>query len=300
MHKCLIVVILLLFYFLPDVLAQQEQDIVYLKNGRKLMGKIITLIPDVSVTIRTVEGATLTYSMQNVLRIDKKQVEDEKVVKKSVKNKRNRFFLGSGIGFYSYVTSWYYSDYQPNYSTEYHYPWHVFSRQQLFLFFEKQSLFKFGPLHLDIKFDIQFGISGGTEEDWLPLGESISGGGETYAASLIFDIAYPLKTTSKFSFAPFVGIGFQYSALVSDGTNIGQEYASRSAYRYDEGWAEDVYGMILPMGLEFEINKILLIAEYRLLIVGGSDTDWDPRGYEVVEEDGPSINAFSISVGFKL
>lgn len=52
-------------------LAQETQDVVYLKDGSRLVGTIVTLVPDKSVTVRTSDGTVYVLEWSRVDRISK-------------------------------------------------------------------------------------------------------------------------------------------------------------------------------------------------------------------------------------
>lgn len=213
---------------------------------------------------------------------------------------RSGYFFGGGLGLYSYTTWWYwYNPGDPLGSRE-HYPIHVFSRQQFCGFFEKRSLFTHNKVHLDARAEIHFGFLGGTKEDWLPSGETISDGGSTYGAAVILKFAYPMEVSPTLPVEPYAGFGVQYTVLSSNGEGVGTEFADRAKYDYKSGWDESITAMPVVLGVEITFDKFVIIPEYRFSLFGGASTDWEPTGYAPEQNDSPSFHSFSISVGFKL
>lgn len=63
-------VLLLLFVSTNKVLCDQNSDIIYLKNGSKIVGQIVKFQIDKEVTIKTETGTELSYKMSDVEKID--------------------------------------------------------------------------------------------------------------------------------------------------------------------------------------------------------------------------------------
>ena len=206
--------------------------------------------------------------------------------------------IGGGFSLYSYTTSWYwYNPYDLVGSRE-HYPVHKYFRPQFSGFYERQSLFKIGSVTIDIRGEILFGFFGGTKEDWLPDGETISSGGISLGTAGIVKAAYPLIFQS-WVIAPFAGIGFQYSLLTSNGENVGTNYANRTDYDYASGWSENVFGLVLCAGVNIELKKFVIIPEFRFTVLTGATTSWEPVGY-APENEGAGLIDFRVGVGFRL
>lgn len=64
-------VLAVLFCAAVGAQAQNLQEAVYLKNGSIVRGVIIERVPDVSIKIRTADGAVLSYKMEEVEKITK-------------------------------------------------------------------------------------------------------------------------------------------------------------------------------------------------------------------------------------
>lgn len=61
------------FVFITAALAQDTQDVVYLKNGSIIRGMVIEQVPGKSLKIRTKDGSVFVYTMEEVERITKEQ-----------------------------------------------------------------------------------------------------------------------------------------------------------------------------------------------------------------------------------
>jgi hypothetical protein len=207
--------------------------------------------------------------------------------------------IGAGIGFYSYRTTWYYYNSSDPVGSREHYPAHIFDRTTVFGFYESPSLLPLGPFDLSLRGEVQVGISGGTKEDWLPLGETISSGGSTFGALAGIKVAYRLVSLPAVSISPYVLPAFHFTLLNSNGKDVGTQFANRVSYQYADGWQETVYGGSLGIGVNVELASIVIAPEYRFLLGGGAGTDWTPGGRDPSDE-GPSFGAFTVSVGFKL
>ncbi len=62
--------VLLLFFVANIALSNETSDIIYLKNGTKVIGKIIKFDVDKEVIIKTESGSELQYKMSDVDKID--------------------------------------------------------------------------------------------------------------------------------------------------------------------------------------------------------------------------------------
>lgn len=207
--------------------------------------------------------------------------------------------IGAGAGFYTYGTHWYYYNPSGTPGLREHYPVHVFSRTQLFGYYESPGLFSLGPIGVRLRGELHFGIAGGTKEDWLPLGETISGGGSTFGGVAGIKVGYPIGSSSSMTFTPYVFPSFHFTLLNSNGKDVGTQFAGRAEYQYADGWDETVYSFALGFGVNIELSSIVIVPEYRFFVAGGAGTDWTPAGRDPVD-DGPAFGAFVISVGFKL
>ena len=74
--KRLVVIALILVLAVPLVHAGEDtRDVVHLKNGSIIKGKIIDLVPSEQVRLRTSDGSIFVFDMDDVLRIDTEAVE---------------------------------------------------------------------------------------------------------------------------------------------------------------------------------------------------------------------------------
>jgi len=207
--------------------------------------------------------------------------------------------IGLGLGSYSYTTSWYYYNSSAPAGSREHYPAHILNRTTLFGYYESPGLLALGPLKTSLRGELHIGISGGTKEDWLPLGETISSGGSTFGALAGVKVAYRLVSLPAVSISPYVLPAFHFTLLNSNGKDVGTQFANRAEYQYADGWQETVYGASLGIGVNVELSSIVIAPEYRFLLGGAAGTDWTPAGREPSDE-GPSFGALVVSVGLKL
>ena len=295
---------IILIISIPTILfSQQGQKIdLYLRDGSVISGTVIEIVPNESIKIQREDGTIFFFNKKDVLKIVNKSV---KPVKRS--NRQNQLekkkssyrgtILGLGFASYSYTTSWYfysYGEYYPN-----KYPWHEFSRQQLFIFYESPYIFHFGPIYNHIKAELNYGISGGTEEDWLSEygGELISESGTTFATAIGLKIVYNIKSSPVI---PFISLALQYTVLGSNGDGVGNNIDGKPTYDYEYGWTEGIIGATLAVGVDIRLGRFFIMPEYRRLLGGSNWTDWAPRDSDVEESDGPSYSAFSLSLGIGL
>jgi hypothetical protein len=208
--------------------------------------------------------------------------------------------IGLGLGFYSMTTWWYW--YNPGDSPSSHYPIHVYSRQVLSAYFERRGLFNLGPVSTAARGEFQFGFLGGSKEDWLPLGETISDGGLTYSLAAMMKFAYPVALSGNRSvsaIAPFAGLGVQYIIINSNGEGVGEDFASRAAYDYASGWADFIFSVPMSLGIDFDLSKYVLTFEYRFNLSGSASTDWEPVGYAPDGTD-MGFDTIILTAGLKL
>ena len=71
------IIFTLIFGWVSILIAQVDIDIVYLKNGSIIRGKIIEQIPNQSIKIKTRDGSIFVYKMDEITKITKETVEDE-------------------------------------------------------------------------------------------------------------------------------------------------------------------------------------------------------------------------------
>ena len=143
--------------------------------------------------------------------------------------------IGGGVGFHWFWTEWYVY-YASGYNPDPYYPDHDISRVAIYAFYERRSVFTFGPVHVNGRAEIHVGISGGTEEDWAsdPGGETISEGGGTFVADGIVKFTYPMQLTPTLPVAPYAGLGVQYAVIGSNGEGVSNNLFDYRA-RYEDG-----------------------------------------------------------------
>lgn len=78
----------ILFFTSISVQAQNQQEVVYLKNGSIVRGVIIEQIPNSSLKIQTVDGSIFAYKMEDV----------EKITKEVTPNNRYKRYNSSNSG----------------------------------------------------------------------------------------------------------------------------------------------------------------------------------------------------------
>ncbi|MEW5797568.1 MAG: hypothetical protein AB1728_01055 [Bacteroidota bacterium] len=212
----------------------------------------------------------------------------------------SQHILGVGINSASYTTTWYYYYWDGYNPAEYNYPLHQFDRMLITAFYERRSILSWGVMHVGFHAELQFGINGGTNEDWLPRNETISDGGGTFGFSALLKFTYPLHKSASVNVGGFLGTGFQFTTITSNGQGISRGgYANWSEYKYASGWTETIFSIPLTFGINLDVTSFVIIPEYRLLLTGGASTDWDPRGSEV-EDEGPDYSMLLINVGIRL
>lgn len=207
--------------------------------------------------------------------------------------------FGVGVGVYSYTTSWYYYNPSGSVGSREHYPVHVLNRTQMLGYYEIPNLISLGSMGVGLRGELHVGIAGGTKEDWLPLGETISSGGSTFGGDIGVKVSYAFAALPAISLAPYVFPSFHYANLSSNGEGVGTAFANRAEYQYSSGWEETVFGLSLGIGVNIGITSVVISPEYRFFVAGGAGTDWTPAGREPMNE-GPTFGAFVISVGIKL
>ena len=105
MYKTLFFLVLILLCSTLTLIAEQAmQDVVYLKDGSIIRGKIIEKIPDVSLKIQTRDCSVFFYNMDKVLKITKEPIivkDQSKVIKKKSPSLAFMLsFIFPGIGQY--------------------------------------------------------------------------------------------------------------------------------------------------------------------------------------------------------
>lgn len=100
-------VIILLLFLVGVCEGQELLDVVYLKDGSKIIGTIVELLPTTSVKIRTRDGSEFVYTMDKVERIVRESPPGE-----SITDLRDRPYwelgvnLGTPAGFNLAIGKW--------------------------------------------------------------------------------------------------------------------------------------------------------------------------------------------------
>jgi hypothetical protein len=97
MKKFYLLISALIFISLTTI-AQVDIDIVYLKNGSIIKGKIIEEVPNQSIKIKTGDGNIFVYKIDEIEKITKETVEDEESFEPFKKTSQNKGFIGSISG----------------------------------------------------------------------------------------------------------------------------------------------------------------------------------------------------------
>ncbi len=217
------------------------------------------------------------------------------------KRLRGGFVFSAGIGLLGYTTNWYYRALGYYSGYYYYYPVHVFSRLAFVAAIEQQSLFTLGPLDFDLRLDLDYGISGGTKEDWLPFGEQISSGGMTAGFTLSPRFCLPLELSNGVGCTPFISPGLHYQRLGSNGKDIGRQLGNMSDYYDGSEWNENIGGLVIGVGSMIETERMVITPELRFFVAGGGGTDWSPsRLRGEVSNEGPGGLLLLLTVGWRL
>jgi hypothetical protein len=86
----LIISIIVLQFFSICNYAQQYEDVVYLKNGSIIHGIIVEQIPGESIKIKTNDGNTFVFKMDEVQKMIKEEIVIKKVESDSIKIKKDK------------------------------------------------------------------------------------------------------------------------------------------------------------------------------------------------------------------
>lgn len=76
--KNLLILFSILLLTVCSVRSQQYEDVVYLTNGSEIHGTIIEQVPNESIKIKTKDGSTFVYRMEEIEKITKEEVMKEK------------------------------------------------------------------------------------------------------------------------------------------------------------------------------------------------------------------------------
>lgn len=90
-----------------ETLAQEMQDVVYLKNGSIIRGMVIEQVPGKSLKIKTSDGSVFVYSMDEVERITKEETQGVMKTSSNDQYAPDRFVIGANpMGFIVGGVSW--------------------------------------------------------------------------------------------------------------------------------------------------------------------------------------------------
>lgn len=81
----------------PDVFGQEMMDVVYLKDGSKIVGTIIELVPQTSVTFEALDGTKYVFSWERVAMVTKEPVQHGLVKAKGLES----WYVYWGLGYAS-------------------------------------------------------------------------------------------------------------------------------------------------------------------------------------------------------
>jgi hypothetical protein len=92
MKNFLVLLIGTFIFSFTNVLSQQYEEVVYLKNGSIIHGLIIEQVPNVSVKIKTRDGNVFVYKMDEIEKITKEIPESSNQSFSNYNTARNGFF----------------------------------------------------------------------------------------------------------------------------------------------------------------------------------------------------------------
>jgi len=243
--------------------------------------------------------------------------------------------VGFGASQFEYKTNWSAVKIGPTLQLA---PIHVHNKTELQLFVENRSMFNFGPIHMDIKGEVRFGVLGETKQKYIPdpltvgtetlvafaerdpnliPGDLISETGTNWAGNAQFKWAYPLGLTPRLNMSFFTGLGLTFILLEQSGNDkLNSEYQNPNLIdlSYNSGWNEfSLYSpFILGLSLDFETWSI--IVDYQRSVWGSTFTSWTPTTPETpdplnpgltlkgekIKSVGQTYQGVSLTLGFKL
>lgn len=212
---------------------------------------------------------------------------------------RKSIGVGLGFGINKYITNWSFKQTDQLGHTERVYPSHKFIRQGITLNFEARSIWTYKRLNIDFGYDVFYGFIGATTEDWLTnTNEVISESGNAYGFGIFYKFSFPFLVSQDKFLTPFTGIFVEGAFMTSDGVGVSSKIIG--SYNYEDGWNEGIIGATFPIGLEYDMRKMIIFTEYRIMIVGVAFTDWNPSGGNVKEEPKLKMSNFQIGIMYKL
>ncbi len=94
-----------LFSFSVNLLAQEQVDVVYLKDGSKIIGIVIEQIPNQSIKIQTRDGSEYVYAFDKIEKITKESFEMDTryYQQRSTSSLHVGFFYHNGVDLLGYT-----------------------------------------------------------------------------------------------------------------------------------------------------------------------------------------------------
>ncbi|NOX21260.1 MAG: hypothetical protein GXO99_08420 [Nitrospirae bacterium] len=106
MNKLILFIALaFLFSFSVNLLAQEQVDVVYLKDGSKIIGIVIEQIPDQSIKIQTRDGSEYVYTFDKIEKITKEysEMDTSPYQQKSTSSFHVGFLYNNGVDLLGYT-----------------------------------------------------------------------------------------------------------------------------------------------------------------------------------------------------
>jgi hypothetical protein len=103
--KTLLILSPILLLIVCAIYSQQYEDVVYLRNGSEIHGIIIEQVPSESIKIKTKDGSTFVYKMEEIEKMTKEEImkkesrtTDSESFQKQVGRNYSGFGMRGGIG----------------------------------------------------------------------------------------------------------------------------------------------------------------------------------------------------------
>ena len=234
-----------LLIFSISIYAQSYREVVYLKNGSIIKGVLIEQVPNVSLKIKTSDGNTFAYQMDEVEKITKEEADDsfnrnknrnKNGIGKSPRTNGYRGFVelgggfgvGDGDGIFSFQTSHGYQ-FNPYFylgagmGIDYHFDWST-----VFMPIFANIRTNFLNKSITPFFDAKIGYS------------PFDGKGVYFNPSLGVSFGVNKRTALNFSFGYNMQIAKTYDY-----------YYDNYSYQYDYEYNQIIGGMCFKLGVEF-------------------------------------------------
>jgi len=212
---------------------------------------------------------------------------------------RRSVSIGGGFGINKYVTSWSFNYRDQSGNSVEGNASHKFPRRGMFLDFKVRSLFLYKRLHVDFGFNTFFGINGKKSENFITDNKQlVSENGNTFGFGIYYKFTIPFVLSSDKLLTPYTGFVVQGVFLTTE--SVTNSNNIDSIYNYAKSWNEGIIGLSLPIGLEFEMPKLVFFTEFSFTWLGVSFTDWNPIGRDVREVNKPVMNNFLFGILYKL